>query len=220
MKQMICSICSYTYDESVGIPDAGIAPGTKWEDLPEDWKCPWCGAGKDAFREKQEAVSVSAEQQVQKPHVEKELSAVEMSIICSNLARGCEKQYLPEEAEAFKKLADFFKTKAEPVEDANTKKLLELIEQDLSIGYPYATAMASEKPDRGALRCQVWSEKVTRMLQSLLTRYEAEGEKMLEGTGVYVCSICGFVYVGDSAPELCPVCKVPSWKFDKMERRE
>lgn len=219
MKQMICSICSYTYDESVGIPDAGIAPGTKWEDLPEDWKCPWCGAGKDAFREKQEAVSVSAEQQVQKPHVEKELSAVEMSIICSNLARGCEKQYLPEEAEAFKKLADFFKTKAEPVEDANTKKLLELIEQDLSIGYPYATVMASEKPDRGALRCQVWSEKVTRMLQSLLTRYEAEGEKMLEGTGVYVCSICGFVYVGDSAPELCPVCKVPSWKFDKMERR-
>ena len=119
----------------------------------------------------------------------------------------------------FKKLADFFKTKAEPVEDANTKKLLELIEQDLSIGYPYATAMASEKPDRGALRCQVWSEKVTRMLQSLLTRYEAEGEKMLEGTGLYVCSICGFVYVGDSAPELCPVCKVPSWKFDKMERR-
>ena len=204
---------------SIQISDAGIAPGTKWEDLPEDWKCPWCGAGKDAFREKQEAVSVSAEQQVQKPHGEKELSAVEMSIICSNLARGCEKQYLPEEAEAFKKLADFFKTKAEPVEDANTKKLLELIEQDLSIGYPYATAMASEKPDRGALRCQVWSEKVTRMLQSLLTRYEAEGEKMLEGTGVYVCSICGFVYVGDSAPELCPVCKVPSWKFDKMERR-
>ena len=219
MKQMICSICSYTYDESVGIPDAGIAPGTKWEDLPEDWKCPWCGAGKDAFREKQEAVSVSAEQQVQKPHVEKELSAVEMSIICSNLARGCEKQYLPEEAEAFKKLADFFKTEAEPVEDANTKKLLELIEQDLSIGYPYATAMASEKPDRGALRCQVWSEKVTRMLQSLLTRYEAEGDNMLENTGVYVCSICGFVYVGDAAPELCPVCKVPSWKFDKVEGR-
>ena len=215
----VCDVCGWEYDEELGYPEGGIAPGTKWEDLPEDWKCPWCGAGKDAFREKQEAVSVSAEQQVQKPHVEKELSALEMSIICSNLARGCEKQYLPEEAEAFKKLADFFKTKAAPVEDANTKKLLELIEQDLSIGYPYATAMASEKPDRGALRCQVWSEKVTRMLQSLLTRYEAEGEKMLEGTGVYVCSICGFVYVGDSAPELCPVCKVPSWKFDKMERR-
>ena len=90
MKQMICSICSYTYDESVGIPDAGIAPGTKWEDLPEDWKCPCCGAGKDACREKQEAVSVSAEQQVQKPHVEKELSAVEISIMLKAIKKGPE----------------------------------------------------------------------------------------------------------------------------------
>ena len=42
---------------------------------------------------------------------------------------------------------------------------------------------------------------------------------MLEHTGVYVCSVCGFVYVGDNPPEICPVCKVPSWKFDKAERR-
>ena len=54
MKQMVCSVCSYTYDEAKGIPEAGIAPGTKWEELSEDWKCPWCGAGKDAFREKTE----------------------------------------------------------------------------------------------------------------------------------------------------------------------
>ena len=54
MKQMVCSVCSYTYDEAKGIPEAGIAPGTKWEELPEDWKCPWCGAGKDAFWEKTE----------------------------------------------------------------------------------------------------------------------------------------------------------------------
>ena len=49
MKQMICSICSYTYDESVGIPDAGIAPGTKFEDLPDDFECPLCLVGKDQF---------------------------------------------------------------------------------------------------------------------------------------------------------------------------
>ena len=72
---------------------------------------------------------------------------------------------------------------------------------------------------RQALRALVWSEKVTRMLQSLLNRYRAEGEKMLENTGVYVCSVCGFVYVGDAPPELCPVCKVPSWKFERIERR-
>ncbi len=70
--------------------------------------------------------------------------------------------------------------------------------------------LSAEKPDRGALRCQVWSEKVTRMLQSLLTRYESEGDKILENTGVWVCTVCGFVYVGDAAPEQCPVCKVPS----------
>ena len=153
------------------------------------------------------------------PHVEKELSAMEMSVICSNLARGCEKQYLSRQMEDFQKLAEFFRSKAEPVQEASTQKLLELIEQDLSVGYPYGHAVAGEKPDRGALRCQVWSEKVTRMLQSLLERYEQEGDKMLENTGVWVCTVCGFVYVGDAPPELCPVCKVPSWKFEKVEGR-
>ena len=152
-------------------------------------------------------------------HEERELSAMEMSIICSNLARGCEKQYLPQQADDFRKLAEFFRSKAAPVEEASTAKLLELIDKDLSVGYPYGNAIAGEKPDRGGLRCQVWSEKVTRMLQSLLTRYESEGDKMLENTGVWVCTVCGFVYVGDIAPELCPVCKVPSWKFEKMEGR-
>lgn len=109
---------------------------------------------------------------------------MEMSIICSNLARGCEKQYLPQQADDFRKLAEFFRSKAAPVEEASTAKLLELIEKDLSVGYPYGNAIAGEKPDRGGLRCQVWSEKVTRMLQSLLTRYESEGDKMLENTGV------------------------------------
>lgn len=40
---------------------------------------------------------------------------------------------------------------------------------------------------------------------------------MLENTGVYVCTVCGFVFVGDAPPEQCPVCKVPSWKFEKIE---
>ena len=208
MKQYVCSICGYIYDE---------AAGGKWEDLPADWKCPLCGADKSQFRENTEQAKPAVV--LDKPHVEKELSAMEMSIICSNLARGCEKQYLPQQAEDFRKLADFFRSKAEPAQDASIQKLLELIEQDLSVGYPYGNAVAAEKPDRGALRCQVWSEKVTRMLKSLLTRYQAEGEKMLENTGVWVCSVCGFVYVGDSAPELCPVCKVPSWKFEKVEGR-
>ena len=54
MKQYVCSVCSYTYDEAKGIPEAGIAPGTKWEDLPSDWKCPWCGADKSSCNVKED----------------------------------------------------------------------------------------------------------------------------------------------------------------------
>ena len=45
----VCDVCGYEYDETVGDPDNGIAPGTKWEDLPEDFVCPLCGVGKAAF---------------------------------------------------------------------------------------------------------------------------------------------------------------------------
>ena len=41
--------CSYVYDEAVGDPDGGIAPGTKWEDIPDDWVCPVCGLAKSEF---------------------------------------------------------------------------------------------------------------------------------------------------------------------------
>ena len=52
MKQYECDLCGYVYDEAAGDPDNSIAPGTKWEDLPADWVCPLCGAGKDEFTAK------------------------------------------------------------------------------------------------------------------------------------------------------------------------
>ncbi len=210
MKQYICSICGYIYDET----KEGL-----WGNLPENWKCPWCGAGKDAFQGKTDVVSVN-DTSLEKLDVEKEFSVMEMSIICSNLAKGCEKQYMPNQAEMFKILGDFFKSEATALENPSGQTLLNIIEKELSIGYPYGKIIASENADRGALRCQAWSEKVTRMLQSLLNRYEKEGNKMLDNTGVYVCTVCGFIYIGDSAPETCPVCKVPGWKFEKIEGRE
>lgn len=45
----VCEICGFTYDEALGDPDRGIAPGTKFEDLPEDFECAVCGVGKDTF---------------------------------------------------------------------------------------------------------------------------------------------------------------------------
>ena len=50
MKKYVCP-CGYVYDPEKGDPETGIAPGTAWENVPEDWECPVCGLGKDAFEE-------------------------------------------------------------------------------------------------------------------------------------------------------------------------
>jgi rubredoxin/flavin reductase (DIM6/NTAB) family NADH-FMN oxidoreductase RutF len=49
MKKYVCSVCGYIYDPEKGDPDSGVAPGTSFEDLPDDWVCPVCGVGKDQF---------------------------------------------------------------------------------------------------------------------------------------------------------------------------
>jgi|TARA_B100000959_G_C14957139_1_gene614218 rubredoxin len=44
-----CLVCSFIYDEELGLPEEGIAPGTRWDELPDDWMCPDCGVGKEDF---------------------------------------------------------------------------------------------------------------------------------------------------------------------------
>ena len=48
-KTWMCLICGFIYDEEAGLPDEGIAPGTRWEDVPMNWTCPECGARKEDF---------------------------------------------------------------------------------------------------------------------------------------------------------------------------
>ena len=48
-RQWQCYFCAFIYSEALGMPEHGIAPGTAWEDVPEDWFCPDCGAGKADF---------------------------------------------------------------------------------------------------------------------------------------------------------------------------
>ncbi|MEM4736094.1 MAG: rubredoxin [Candidatus Thorarchaeota archaeon] len=50
MARYECLVCGYVYDEELGDEDSGIAPGTKFEDLPDDWVCPMCGASKEDFQ--------------------------------------------------------------------------------------------------------------------------------------------------------------------------
>ena len=49
MEKYVCGVCGWVYDEALGDPDNGIASGTKFESLPEDFVCPLCGVGKDQF---------------------------------------------------------------------------------------------------------------------------------------------------------------------------
>jgi rubredoxin len=49
MKKYVCLVCGYVYDEALGDPENGVAPGTKWEDVPDTWVCPVCGSSKDKF---------------------------------------------------------------------------------------------------------------------------------------------------------------------------
>lgn len=50
-RMFMCTVCGWLYEEDRGIPDEDIPPGTRWEDLPDDFICPECGVGKEMFRE-------------------------------------------------------------------------------------------------------------------------------------------------------------------------
>lgn len=220
MKKYICDICGFVYDEAAGIPEKGIAPGTAFEDLPEDWTCPLCGATKDEFSGKN--AGAAAEKPVNTALIHdsaeplRELSFGELSALCSNLAKGCEKQHRTEEEQLFYMLADYYDKKCPVKDDGSFSALAALIEKDLGGCYAEASAVSQDKSDRGALRALTWSEKVTKILSSLIGRYEKQGAAFTENTDVYVCEICGFIYIGDNPPEICPVCKVPGFKLNKV----
>lgn len=209
----VCRICGYVYDEE--------KQAVPFAELPDTWVCPLCGAAKSDFAPQSapESVTEKPKAPVKIDEDMRKLSIGELSAVCSNLARGCEKQYRQEESELFTKLAKYFAAITPAEETANSAEIAKLIQTDLETGYADVKVAAEEKADRGALRVCVWGEKVTRILNTLLQKYEKEGEAFLADTEVWVCTVCGFVFVGDKAPELCPVCKVPSWKFEKIERR-
>ena len=192
----VCQICGYVYDdEEEKVPFAS---------LPDDWRCPLCKAAKQDFkpeeiREKTPFQPAPAAEDADL----KELSAGQLAALCSNLARGCEKQYKPKEAELFRELASYFTGITPPVNDASVESISALLQNDIE-RYAGVRATADAASDRGAARICVWGEKVTRMLSSLVNRYLNEGEA---------------IYIGDAAPAQCPVCKVPEWKFEKIEGR-
>ena len=207
----ICQICGYVYDDA--------KEKVPFAELPDDWKCPLCGAAKSDFKPEANGDEKKVVTAIEPMEADLEkLSAGQLAALCSNLARGCEKQYKKEEAGLFKQLADYFTAVVPTVNDASVEKLAKELQTDAN-NYAAVRATADANADRGAARVCVWGEKVTRMLSSLVNRYLNEGEAMLKDTNIWVCTTCGFVYIGDTPPQLCPVCKVPDWKFEKIEGR-
>ena len=207
----VCQICGYVYDDA--------KEKVPFAELPDDWKCPLCGAAKLDFKPEVNGDEKKVVTAIEPMEADLgKLSAGQLAALCSNLARGCEKQYKQEEAGLFKQLADYFTAVVPAVNDASVEKLAKELQTDAD-NYAAVRATADANADRGAARVCVWGEKVTRMLSSLVNRYLNEGEAMLKDTNIWVCTTCGFVYIGDTPPQLCPVCKVPDWKFEKIEGR-
>ena len=219
MAKYVCPICGYTYEEALGRPEDGIAPGTLWQNVPESWGCPLCGAPKSVFEgqatPKPAAVTTTIHA-LEEPL--REFSMGEFAALYSNLAKGCEKQYCAEEAELFSQLAAYYSSRLPTVEPKNSSQLLALMEQELKSEYPVAKETAAAHQDRGSLRALTWGEKVSRILVSLLGKYEKHGDAMLDGANIYVCEICGFVYIGNEPPEICPICKVPNLKISMISK--
>lgn len=208
----VCSVCGYVYDEE--------KEGVPFTELPDGWACPLCRADKDAFAP--EAVKETVSAPVTPIEIDSDmfkLSPGALAAVFSNLARGCEKQYKAKEQALFQEIADYFTSAAPQISEADEKTIAALVSDDVQAKYPLVKATAEGVGDRGSQRICVWGEKVTRMIDSLLSRYEKEGEAFLQNAEVWVCTVCGFIYIGESAPTLCPVCKVPDWKFEKIEGR-
>lgn len=206
MKKYRCIICGYIYDEA--------KEKVKFEDLPDDWTCPLCGSPKSAFEEVIEEPQKEEENIEEKQEIEEDLRSLtneEITYICSNLAKACEKEYKEEEQNLFAELATYFeeKTKEVPGTIEDIKEANKQEQKDIE----QAMKMADENSDRGAKRVLTWATKTSNMMKIILENYEKKGLDYIKNTKIWVCDICGFIYIGEEPPKVCPVCKVPSFKI-------
>ena len=207
MKKYRCKICGYIYDET--------KEKVKFNDLPDDWTCPLCGAPKIMFEE----VIEESNQKEEVPKEEREeiledleeVSNYEKALICSNLAKACEKEYKEEEKETFLKLANYFYAK-EKEEEGNLAQYASQVQKDLEL-MKKADEIATKENDRGAKRVLNWASKSTQMVEVILKTYQEKGLEYIKNVKIWVCDICGFIYIGDVPPKVCPICKVPSLKI-------
>ena len=214
MKKYRCTICGYIYDEA--------KEGVKFSDLPDDWKCPLCGAPKNLFEEVveeptkvEEVVSIAENENNETDEDLRELSNAEIAYICSNLAKAAEKEYKEDEQNLFLELSKHYESLIE-TQNGNLSDIKSLVNEDNTL-FQNAFAVADKYNDRGSKRVLTWASKTTNIVKSILDNYQKEGLDYLKNTKIWVCDICGFVYIGDTPPAVCPICKVPSLKIMEVQ---
>ena len=137
-----------------------------------------------------------------------------LPVIFSNLQKASDKQQQYEDAEMFGKLSERYA--AAPAEKASFEELEKMLSENLKESYPRLQKDAEALNDRGAQRALRWGQKVTAIQKSVISRYLKKGESLLEDQYLFVCEACGFIFLGDAAPDICPVCKAPSSRFSKV----
>ena len=210
MKKYRCTICGYIYDES--------KENVKFSDLPEDWKCPLCGAPKNLFEEiveDNQTVEVTKETEViTEDNDLRELSNDEIAYICSNLAKACDKQYLEEEKGLYLELFEYFKSK--DINNGSINNLVEMFNNDANL-LNDAFNIVNNYDDSGAKRVLTWATKTNNIINSIIKNYSVKGIEYIKNNKIWVCDICGFVFIGDVPPHVCPICKVPNFKILEVE---
>jgi len=148
------------------------------------------------------------------------------SAVFSNLAKACEKQLRPREAELCWKISGYFDGEVPAqapgggaLQDARPMDLVDFgarCASDESNHFAATKEAAEGADDRGALRMAVWGSKVNAIQKSVAERSAKLGETLLQDKSIFVCEACGFIFIGQEAPEVCPVCKAPSFRFSKI----
>ena len=229
MKKYKCTICKYEYDPAQGDPTQGIAPGTPFEALPADWKCPRCKQGKEKFEPIEEPKPANPYAGTQ---TEKNLHA---AFAGESEARN-KYTYFASKAkkEGFEQIAALFLQTAE-----NEKEHAKLWFKELNgIGttaenlaaaaagenYEWTdmyegfarTAEAEGFPElaakfRGVAAIEKHHEERYR---ALLHNVETKEVFAKSEVKVWECRNCGHIVVGTKAPDVCPVCNHPQAYFE------
>lgn len=222
MAKYKCVICGYIYDETNGDPKGKVNPETKWEDVPSNWCCPICTTDKSNFEKMEDEPSKETFKESADVEVDiesdKNFKEAELSVIYSNLAKTCKNMYKEQEESLFMELSNFHGQKIDYPIDVQVSDFNILLEKDIEINYKNANKIATEAGDRGALRTLTWGEKATRNIASLLNRYDREKEAIFENNKIYLCEVCGFIYLGEKSPDNCPVCKVSKLKISEVSK--